>query len=244
MAVCRCRECGARVVTRSQLEVDCIECGADDALVAENAYDPEPEELRCSRCAYVVEGGGTDDEHDADYAGALSVDDPCPRCGGELVPRGSWRSTAPAVREHPEFGLARAAARRLLDDHWTGEMPVDVEQIARAVGLEIQRGAFTHQGRLREESVIEVPESESVSAQRFAIAHETGHYELRHQVASDKIEPEANAFASELLLPRARLKRAVEAGLRLEEIRQLFQVSRQALHWALQDASLLNRVKR
>src|SRR4051794_19403815 len=135
MAVCRCRECGAQIVIRSQFEVDCTDCGAEDALVAEDAYDPDPEELRCSRCAYVVEGGGTDDEHDADYAGALSVDDPCPRCGSDLVPRGSWRPTATTVREQPESGLARGAALRLLHDHWTGEMPVDVERIAHAVGL-------------------------------------------------------------------------------------------------------------
>jgi Zn-dependent peptidase ImmA (M78 family) len=62
-------------------------------------------------------------------------------------------------------------------------------------------------------------------------------------VAGDKIEPEANAFASALLIPRARLRRAADAGLTVDELRQLFDVSREALHWALDDARLLSRFK-
>jgi hypothetical protein len=232
------------VTTRSPFEIDCSECGAEEALVPEDTYDPEPSELRCSRCGYDVEGGGTGgDEHDEDYAGRLTVDDPCPRCRGVLVPRGESRPrTAAAVREQPEFALARAAAGRLLEEHWTGEMPVDVKRLARAVGLTVRGGYFAHEGRITDD-VIEVPEQASRTAQRFAIAHEIGHRWLRHQVAEDKIEPEANAFASELLIPRPRLKRAVDAGLTVDELRRLFDVSREALHWALEDARLLGRVK-
>jgi hypothetical protein len=243
MTVCRCRVCGSRVVTTSQFELDCTECGAEEGLVPEDAYDPDPEELRCAHCGYVVEGGGTGgDERDDDYAGALTVDDPCPRCGGELVPHTSSRPATSQIREQPEFSMARAAASRLLEEHWTGEMPVDVDRIATAVGLVVRRGGFAHQGLLKE-SVIEVPEDEASTAQRFAIAHEIGHYVLRHKVSEDKIEPEANVFASELLIPRKRLRRAVEVGLNLTELRELFYVSREALHWALQDARLLNKVK-
>jgi hypothetical protein len=240
VAVCRCRVCGARVVTRSVFELDCSECGADEALVAEDAYDPEPDELRCSRCAYVVEGGVGAVEYDADYAGSLTVDDPCPRCGGVLVPRGAAAGASGAVRQQPEFALARAAARRLLEEHWTGETPVDVKRIAAAVGLMIRGGYFGHEGLLKGD-VIEIP-NESRAAQRFAIAHEIGHRRLRHQVNEDKIESEANAFASELLLPRERLRRAVEVGLGLRELAEMFDISRPALHWALEDARLLNKV--
>jgi hypothetical protein len=242
MTVSRCRACGARVVTRSQFELDCSECGAEEGLVAEDAYDPDPEELRCSRCGYVVEGGGSAGERDEHYAGALTVDDPCPRCRGELVPKTARDGPSSVVRQQPESTLARAAARRLLEDRWTGEMPVDVDRIAHAVGLRVRRGPFRHQGMLKN-GVIEVPEGEARTAQRFAIAHEIGHHELKHRVPEAKIEAEANAFASELLLPRHRLKRAVDAGLDLIELRDLFQVSREALHWALADARLLNKVK-
>ena len=46
---------------------------------------------------------------------------------------------------------------------------------------------------------------------RFALAHEIGHYVLRHAGERAKVEPEANAFASELLVPRERLIGAISA---------------------------------
>ena len=244
MAVCRCRVCGAKQVTRSQFEIDCDACGGEGTLIPEDAYDPEPEELRCSRCAYVVEGAGFSGERSEEYAGGLTVDDPCPRCGGELVPRAAIAARgvmASAVREQPEFALARAAAQRLLEDHWTGEMPVDVDRIAEALGLKVVVGAFHHQGMLQAD-VIEVPASESRTAQRFAIAHEIAHHELRHRTREDKVETEANVLASELLIPRHRLRRAVDAGLNVQQLREQFEVSRDAVVYALEDANLLSRV--
>jgi hypothetical protein len=240
MPVCRCRVCGEKQVTRSVFEVDCDACGAEEGLVVEDAYDPEPEALRCSSCGYEVEGGGLG-EYGEDYAGALSVDDPCPRCRGVLVPKAAWRRATGTATERPEYALARAAASDLLEDHWTGEMPVDVDKVARALGLHVRRGPFNHQGLLKE-GVIEVPESEAATAQRFAIAHELGHHQLRHRVPEERIEAEANAFASELLMPRHRLKRAVDVGLTLGELQAHFAVSSQALHWALQQERLLDKV--
>jgi hypothetical protein len=240
MTVCRCRVCGEKQITRSVFEVDCDACGAEEALVAEDAYDPEPEELRCSSCGWEVAGGGLGD-YGNDYAGALSVDDPCPRCRGVLVPKAAWRGSTGAALEQPEYALARAAARDLLDDHWTGEMPVDLDKLAHALGLHVRRGPFNHQGLLKD-GVIEVPETEAATAQRFAVAHELGHHQLRHRVPEERIEAEANAFASELLMPRHRLKRAVEVGLSLGQLRAHFAVSGQALHWALEQERLLDQV--
>ena len=244
MPVCWCQKCGAKQITRSQFEIDCDNCGAEGGLLPEDAYDPEPDELRCSDCAYIVEGAGFDGERDEDYAGGLTVEDPCPRCGGALVPRATMAErnrASSAIREQPEFALARAAAHRLLEDHWTGEMPVDVHQIAKALNLKIVITSSRHEGLLRED-VIEVPKSEARVAQRFAIAHEIGHHELRHQVSESKIEPEAGAFASELLVPRQRLRRAVKAGLSVDELRELFDVSGDVIVHALKDARLLSRV--
>src|SRR4051794_28258442 len=96
MTVCICQHCGAEVKLRSQYELDgeCPECGVA-ALVAEDAYDPEPAELVCADCGYQVEGGapaGGRNSDDAFYAGRLGVDDPCPRCGGTLDPSAAPRS--------------------------------------------------------------------------------------------------------------------------------------------------------
>src|SRR5687768_3255229 len=136
MAVCICRECGARVVTRSRFEVDCPECGGE--LVEEDAYDEEPEELVCVDCGYRIQGGGRGRATDDDFhEGRLSVDDPCPRCEGVLDPDRGRRRT---VREQPEFKLAKAAARNLVAKHGLSGAKIDVEALAIAEGLKVVRG--------------------------------------------------------------------------------------------------------
>lgn len=237
MAVCICAECGERVTTRSRFEVDCPECGAVEALVAEDAYDPEPAELVCVDCGYRVEGGGRGEHGDADYAGRLSVEDPCPRCEGVLDPEGRR-----GVREQPEYKLAKRAAGVLIAKHGLRGPQIDVAALAEAEGLRVVFGRFPHQGMLVGDSV-EVPEDEAAVAQRFLIAHELGHWHLRHQLPDAKIEGEANAFASELLVPRDALRAAVASGPTLAELRGHFKVSRDVIVYALMDARLIDRVR-
>ena len=245
MPVCICEDCGAEVTTRSQFEVDCPECGAEEALVAEDAYDPEPMSLVCVDCGYEVEGGGRrrgDDDGDdraADYAGRLSVDDACPRCEGMLDPDGRRRRT---VREQPEYKLAKGAAQALMRKYGATGPQIDVAALAEAEGLEVVYGRFPHEGMLVGDT-IEVPVDEPLVAQRFLIAHELGHCHLRHRVGEEKIEPEANAFASELLVPRDELRAAVRARPTLHELRRHFNVSRDVIVYALKDARLMNSVR-
>jgi hypothetical protein len=238
MAVCICEECGARVTTRSKFEVDCTECGAEEALVPEDAYDPESTELVCVDCGYRVEGGGRGGHENADYAGRLSVDDPCPRCEGVLDPDGRRG----AVRDQPEYKLAKRAAEALIRKHGLRGPQIDVTALAEAEGLRVVGGRFPHQGLLVGDTV-EVPEDEPLVAQRFLIAHELGHWHLRHQVPEAKIEREANAFASELLVPRDALRAAVQTRPTLAELRRHFNVSRDVIVYALMDARLIDRVR-
>jgi hypothetical protein len=237
MAVCICAECGARVPTRSCFEVDCPECGAEEALVAEDAYDPEPTELVCVDCAYRVEGGGRGTHDVADYAGRLSVDDPCPRCEGVLDPEGRV-----GEREQPEYKLAKAAAAALVRKHGLRGPQIDVSALAEAEGLRVVHSRFPHQGLLVGDTV-EVPDDEPLVAQRFLIAHELGHWHLCHQLPEAKVEREANAFASELLVPREDLRAAVNSPPSLAELRQHFNVSRDVILYALIDIRLLDRVR-
>jgi hypothetical protein len=241
MPVCICSDCGKRVTTRSRFELECEECGGE--LVEEDAYDPEPEELRCVDCGARATGGARprdedDSERDEYYQGRYGVGDACPRCGGDLD-----ASTAvfTPLHERPEYRLAKEAARKLLRKH-RQQTPVDVEALARAEGLQVVYGTFTHEGLLIGDRV-EVPESESPAAQRFLIAHELGHWHLRHLVAESKIEPEANAFAAELVIPRAELKRAVDESPTLAELCRQFGASRQAMVYALMGARLMNKVR-
>jgi hypothetical protein len=239
MAVCICNVCGARVTTRSKFELDCDQCGAEEALVPEDAYDPEPTELVCVDCGYEVEGGGTGVHEDSEYAGRLSVEDLCPRCDGVLDADGRRRS---GVREQPEYKLAKGAAQALLRKHGLTGPQVDVAALAEAEGLQVIYGRFVHEGMLVGDTV-EVPESEPVVAQRFLIAHELGHWHLRHKVAEGKIEREANAFASELLVPRDELREAAKARPTLVELRRHFNVSRDVIVYALMDARLIESVR-
>lgn len=244
MTVCVCRNCGHRAVLWSQFEqFFCPECGSEDTLETEDAYDPEAMDLVCAACRYRVDARAAGDE--VESSAPLTPEDPCPRCGHQaLGPAHAVATLGGAQRDisiEPDYVLARGAAERVLGRYWTGEMPVDVRKVAKNMGLQVVPAGSGHQGRLSGK-LIEAPQNEARVAQRFVIAHEIGHHELRHQVPEAKIESEANAFASELLVPRARLRRAVEVGLSLKELRQLFDVSSEALTYALSSAGLLHKV--
>lgn len=245
MSVAVCSKCGERIALRSrfELEGECPECGAEDALVAEDAYDPEPLELICTDCRARLDGGPTGrGTAGAQHEGRYTVDDPCPFCSsdeerGELVPLDSFATP----RELPDTPTARAAARNLWEAHGA-RIPVDVVAIASAAGLEVQFGRFEHAGRLVDDRRIEVPEGDPKIRQRFTVAHELGHSTLRHRVPADKLEVEANAFAAELLLPRQELRRAATEGLSFRAIAARFEAGRQATLFALMSARLLDKL--
>lgn len=237
MSVAICRECGAHSVLRSQFELEgeCPECG-EESLVEEDAYDEIVLSLRCATCGREVDGVPVA-ARSGEEAGRYTVEDNCPLCEeGQLVPVDQARP----LRTRGEIRMARAAAAKLSAAHTDGSLPVDVEAIAAAVGLTVQRGSFEHDGLLRG-SVIEVPDV-GQSAERFVIAHEIGHHHLRHQVPEDRVEHEANAFASQLLMPGPALKQLVAEGLTLSALCRRFAVSKQAMTYALHEHNLINRV--
>lgn len=237
MSAVVCTECGYRFSRRSRFEEECPECG-EESLVEEDAYDAGPIRLRCAECGHEVDGASPGMTFAAD-SGRYTVDDPCPVCGRlELTDSATAKRGS---RDAPEFRLARAVARRLLDVHWNGTPPVDVEDIARAEGLDVQVGGFDHDGQLVDR-VIEVPKSHA-TVERFVIAHELGHYKLRHKVPEARIEQEANAFASELLIPTVALRAATRPHPSLVELSRQFAVSRQAMTYALESARLLSSVR-
>lgn len=168
-----------------------------------------------------------------------SVDDPCPRCEGALVPR----SVARSPRDVPESKMAILAAQKLHREHKIAGPPYELEPLAKDLGLTIDVGPFDHQGLLIGE-VIEVPTQLIPAARRFSIAHEIGHHVLRHEGERAKVEPEANAFASELLIPRAELNAAIVRTQSMRALRGEFGVSGQVLTYALMRANALGRVGR
>jgi hypothetical protein len=233
-----CGECGARYPLASDFELEgpCKECG-EEALAEEGAYDPAPAVLICVDCRREIDGGPSGSKADEFFAGRYSVDDPCPLCEGELVPL----AAAPSFRPVPEFAQARAAARALRQRHDATGPWIDVEALVRTEGLEIVR----HQGLVEpylSEGVIHLPAEQNTGAERFGLAHELGHHELRHRVPESQLELEANAFAAELLVGAADLKRLVGQGYTLTRLAAAFGVSGEAITRALGTNRLINKV--
>jgi len=125
-------------------------------------------------------------------------------------------------------------AQRLLARHGIHGMPVPVEDIARAEGIQVIRSpaSGTESAFLLRDGqriIIGVNSRTSRTRQRFSIAHELGHWQLhegeplivdhtirinkRNEVSSaanDSQEIEANAFAAALLMPITLIQRAVD----------------------------------
>lgn len=74
---------------------------------------------------------------------------------------------------------------------------------------------------------------------RFSLAHELGHFVLKHHIkpweyedpetGKSFIEPEADEFAGSLLMPQHLLTEHIKKGTPLNDIQHKFQVSKQAL---------------
>jgi hypothetical protein len=234
-----CRECGAHITLRSRFEQECTECGSED-LELVDAYDPVEHELQCGFCGYTVDTSsrlGEESGSDADET-PESVDDPCPICTHALVPRNQARE----IRHTPEYKLSRQAARKLHREHGIPGPPYDVERLARALGLDVVIGAYDHDGMLIG-TTIEIPATATGPVRRFAVAHEVGHFVLRHDGERRKVEPEANALASELLVPRDELHAAVTHDRSVRALCTRFGVSRQAIVYAVMAAGMIGRVQ-
>ena len=120
----------------------------------------------------------------------------------------------------------RAKVSELLTRFRITEPPVDVEKIAKNLGIRVEfidfdkdeiSGLLVRKGK---KTVLGVNRKHSENRQRFTIAHEIGHFLLhktkpifvdelalhfRTQISGEGINPEeieANALAAELLMPR------------------------------------------
>ncbi|MFD0882967.1 ImmA/IrrE family metallo-endopeptidase [Streptosporangium algeriense] len=117
-------------------------------------------------------------------------------------------------------------ASELLKTHGVESLPIPVEQIATASGIQIVRSAaeWSESGFLLREpkrTIIGINSRNAPKRQRFTIAHELGHWTLHEgrplivdqsvminkrdnisSQATSREEIEANQFAAELLMPR------------------------------------------
>jgi Zn-dependent peptidase ImmA (M78 family) len=168
------------------------------------------------------------------------------------------------MRPQIRIQTARRTAEALIDRLNIRTVPVDVTLVARMLGLQIVYNdlgpdisglLITREGT----AAICVRESDAVVRQRFTIAHEIGHFCLRHQfelgdhvhvdegwkmtarsnnrtTGVSPAEVEANQFAAALLMPGQLLRqRATRFGLsqlddlHVSELAREFKVSDQAM---------------
>jgi len=142
--------------------------------------------------------------------------------------------------------------------------PLNLSAVAEHCGLDVERVTRLDQGARAQYrprfARIDVLDSLSRAAARFALAHELGHADLEHGEQScyldyigesaplDAIESgpdfelEANEFAGRLLVPRAWLVHAVESELTPPQLRDLFGVSGEVMFIALKRERLTMRV--
>lgn len=145
----------------------------------------------------------------------------------------------------PAIVRAQTVLRELELKHPT---EIEIEAIAHARGALVRkaptRGARANLLRVGDRGIISVQDLR-MAERRWAIAHELGHFEVHPRVSylgfctgedlrvdyhSSGREPEANAFAAELLMPEALFQKAVDkvakpAWKELQSIATEFQVS-------------------
>lgn len=169
--------------------------------------------------------------------------------------------------------FVRRQAETLAEQSGSGTAPIDVKRIAKALGLQVVvedlgtqvSGLLVNNGR---NAYICVHRDHAEPRQRFTIAHEIGHFVLRHQFVGgehvhvdkgnfisqrgprssagvDPMEIEANQFAASLLMPSRMVRQlAGQQGLPLwdsdvSELAKIFKVSEQAMTIRLSTLGLL-----
>jgi Zn-dependent peptidase ImmA (M78 family) len=159
--------------------------------------------------------------------------------------------------------LARNAAEKLIDRLDVRAAPVDVEGIAGALGLRVfteDLGSDISGVLVSRDGTasIAVRKGDSSQRKRFTIAHEIGHFYLRHHVqrnelvhadkvsqviyrsakaseGMDQMEVQANQFAASLLMPTRLVREHVDqrpkplADIDVSELARTFNVSEQAM---------------
>jgi len=165
------------------------------------------------------------------------------------------------------------AAKKLLDHFQIKKAPIPVQEIAERLGIQVSYEPFDRADNLSGVLVNDglkiamvINKKDPEARQRFTIAHEIGHYYLKHKgelfidntfrlqrdgksaLAVDPWEIEANGFAAELLMPRELLIKEAERNLKkadskpdvlIAELARHFGVSPTAMKYRLENLGLL-----
>lgn len=159
-----------------------------------------------------------------------------------------------AMLGSPSFEARTILAEHVVDDENQIYFPIDVEQIATDLRLQVQRapldenvaGLIVQSGEGEPVEVF-LNENDISTRQRFTLAHEIGHFikrsktpgesligfvDYRDEVAGRGTDPEeiwANGFAAELLMPSFAVRNLWASGMSVVKLAKEFGVSRAAM---------------
>lgn len=160
------------------------------------------------------------------------------------------------VRNKPRVQFARKVARDLLANVGIKSAPVllgpifdflrrDSQITLQAWDFpeEVDGVHFLDKGNV----VIGYNENSAYCRKRFTIAHEMGHFLLKHLdrtpdvdfYTKNPVEVEANQFAAELLMPLSFIKEDFKNNQNIKKIAQKYRVSEEALGWKLYDQKII-----
>lgn len=158
-----------------------------------------------------------------------------------------------------ETKAARNLGEKIIKEAQITEPPIDVFSIVeknyniklRQISLNDDISAIVDLGN----NEITLNKDKNHNHIRFTLAHELGHIVLNHKerrwteysayIGSSnpdkKIEEEANAFASGLLMPKFILTKLANKKTTPDRLAELFQVSKEAMWYSIQTYRLLDR---
>lgn len=155
----------------------------------------------------------------------------------------------------PRFLLAKQEAREIWNNHCNKEIPVVLDVIIKAIAVPIKATQLNCEGitRMDENGLffIMYNTNSSITRQRFTVAHEIGHITLDHillgsdssKCLHEKQEKEANAFASELLIPSSDLKKFMKnKDKNIKDVMSRYQVSKDAAFYAINGNKLFKKI--
>jgi Zn-dependent peptidase ImmA (M78 family) len=154
----------------------------------------------------------------------------------------------------PNYSFARKIAKKVIKDYKLTELPTELTKVFQKLGLKYIE---LNEPEGIDGAIIEIENKPSIAylnkakpipRQRFTLAHELGHIFLKHSKrdfynaeesreigdeetdhAKPPQEKEADAFASELLIPNDKLKQYEADINNIDKLSSIFQVSKEAM---------------
>lgn len=160
---------------------------------------------------------------------------------------------------------AKKFARSILEEYWDRRLPVDLNGIAKKLGVAVEYSDFSKgifntgddiSGTFKYKDGVPtctINVHHHPNRQRFTLAHELGHFVLEHGEKSDDsetlyrqnghtdpVEIEANNFAAELLMPETAISILIKEGYtNISDLAGWFEVSEQAMYFRLKNLGWL-----